>query len=120
MVRNVLSRQLALPDIALSSERAKCIPDGLNSHKINPQSPCERVLGLIILLPLSHLLPCRYLESCNFPALKRKCESSANTSSSSEDDKQGQPSQNEVRTLEGKEDCHSVSRGNSKYSASGE
>ncbi|KAJ6666208.1 hypothetical protein lerEdw1_001113 [Lerista edwardsae] len=43
----------------------------------------------------------RYLESCSFPALKRKCESSTNTSSSSsEDDKQGQPSQNEVQTLE--------------------
>ncbi|KFP89925.1 Period circadian protein 3, partial [Apaloderma vittatum] len=33
----------------------------------------------------------RYLESCSIPALKRKCKSSANTSSSSsEDDKQGQ------------------------------
>ncbi|XP_063799448.1 period circadian protein homolog 3 isoform X2 [Pseudophryne corroboree] len=31
----------------------------------------------------------RYLESYNIPALKRKCESSTNTTSSSEDDKQG-------------------------------
>ncbi|NXI45413.1 PER3 protein, partial [Galbula dea] len=43
----------------------------------------------------------RYLESCSIPALKRKCKSSANTSSSSsEDDKKIQPSQQEVETLE--------------------
>ncbi|KAM6045990.1 period circadian protein homolog 3 isoform 6-T7 [Theristicus caerulescens] len=43
----------------------------------------------------------RYLESCNIPALKRKCKSSANTSSSSsEDDKQVQQSQQEVEALE--------------------
>ncbi|XP_066493044.1 period circadian protein homolog 3 isoform X2 [Tiliqua scincoides] len=43
----------------------------------------------------------RYLESCSFPALKRKCESSTNTSSSSSDnDKQGQQSENEMQTLE--------------------
>ncbi|NXT36515.1 PER3 protein, partial [Pelecanoides urinatrix] len=43
----------------------------------------------------------RYLESCNIPALKRKCKSSANTSSSSsEDDKQVQRSQQEVKALE--------------------
>ncbi|XP_074970001.1 period circadian protein homolog 3 isoform X2 [Phalacrocorax aristotelis] len=44
----------------------------------------------------------RYLESCNIPALKRKCKSSANTSSSSsEDDKQVQQSQQEVEALQG-------------------
>ncbi|NXC25741.1 PER3 protein, partial [Campylorhamphus procurvoides] len=42
----------------------------------------------------------RYLESCNIPALKRKCKSSANTSSSSEDDKQVQQSQQEIQALE--------------------
>ncbi|NWQ61918.1 PER3 protein, partial [Neopipo cinnamomea] len=43
----------------------------------------------------------RYLESCNIPALKRKCKSSANTSSSSsEDDKQVQQSHQEVQALE--------------------
>ncbi|NWX27202.1 PER3 protein, partial [Notiomystis cincta] len=43
----------------------------------------------------------RYLESCSIPALKRKCKSSANTSSSSsEDDKQGQQSHQEIRALE--------------------
>ncbi|XP_069804751.1 period circadian protein homolog 3 isoform X3 [Dendropsophus ebraccatus] len=43
----------------------------------------------------------RYLESYNIPALKRKCESSTNTtSSSSEDDKQGVPGQNDLETLE--------------------
>ncbi|NXD24132.1 PER3 protein, partial [Spelaeornis formosus] len=43
----------------------------------------------------------RYLESCSIPALKRKCKSSANTSSSSsEDNKQVQQSQQEVRALE--------------------
>ncbi|NXV19235.1 PER3 protein, partial [Cepphus grylle] len=43
----------------------------------------------------------RYLESCSIPALKRKCKSSANTSSSSsEDDKQVQQSQREVGALE--------------------
>ncbi|NXN43636.1 PER3 protein, partial [Rhinoptilus africanus] len=43
----------------------------------------------------------RYLESCSIPALKRKCKSSANTSSSSsEDDKQVQRSQQEVEALE--------------------
>ncbi|XP_041275591.1 period circadian protein homolog 3 isoform X3 [Onychostruthus taczanowskii] len=43
----------------------------------------------------------RYLESCSIPALKRKCKSSANTSSSSsEDDKQVHQSQQEVRALE--------------------
>ncbi|NWI23444.1 PER3 protein, partial [Sula dactylatra] len=41
----------------------------------------------------------RYLESCSIPALKRKCKSSANTSSSSEDDKQVQQSQQEVEAL---------------------
>ncbi|NXF76462.1 PER3 protein, partial [Sclerurus mexicanus] len=47
----------------------------------------------------------RYLESCNIPALKRKCKSSANTSSSSsEDDKQVQQSQQEIQALEVK--CH--------------
>lgn len=44
----------------------------------------------------------RYLESCSIPALKRKCKSPANTSSSSsEDDKQVQQSQQEVEALEG-------------------
>ncbi|XP_075028219.1 period circadian protein homolog 3 isoform X4 [Calonectris borealis] len=43
----------------------------------------------------------RYLESCSIPALKRKCKSSANTSSSSsEDDKHVQRSQQEVEALE--------------------
>ncbi|XP_056398361.1 period circadian protein homolog 3 isoform X2 [Hyla sarda] len=42
----------------------------------------------------------RYLESYNIPALKRKCESSTNTTSSSEDDKQGVPGQNDLETLE--------------------
>ncbi|NXS94023.1 PER3 protein, partial [Jacana jacana] len=42
----------------------------------------------------------RYLESCSIPALKRKCKSSANTSSSSEDDKQVQQSHEEVKALE--------------------
>ncbi|XP_014807573.1 PREDICTED: period circadian protein homolog 3 isoform X2 [Calidris pugnax] len=43
----------------------------------------------------------RYLESCSIPALKRKCKSSANTSSSSsEDDKQVQESHQEVEALE--------------------
>ncbi|XP_071431892.1 period circadian protein homolog 3 isoform X2 [Pithys albifrons albifrons] len=43
----------------------------------------------------------RYLESCNIPALKRKCKSSANTSSSSsEDDKQVQQGQQEIQALE--------------------
>ncbi|NXN11743.1 PER3 protein, partial [Indicator maculatus] len=43
----------------------------------------------------------RYLESCNIPALKRKCKSSANTSSSSsDDDKQVQQSQQELEMLE--------------------
>ncbi|KAM4651617.1 period circadian protein homolog 3 isoform 2-T2 [Discoglossus pictus] len=43
----------------------------------------------------------RYLESYNIPALKRKCESSTNTtSSSSEDDKQGHQVQNDRRALE--------------------
>uniref|UniRef100_A0A8C5U6G6 Period circadian regulator 3 n=1 Tax=Malurus cyaneus samueli TaxID=2593467 RepID=A0A8C5U6G6_9PASS len=43
----------------------------------------------------------RYLESCSIPALKRKCKSSANTSSSSsEDGKQVQRSQQDVRALE--------------------
>ncbi|XP_068027644.1 period circadian protein homolog 3 isoform X6 [Anomalospiza imberbis] len=43
----------------------------------------------------------RYLESCSIPALKRKCKSSANTSSSSsEDDKHVQQSEQEVRALE--------------------
>ncbi|XP_050178310.1 period circadian protein homolog 3 isoform X1 [Myiozetetes cayanensis] len=43
----------------------------------------------------------RYLESCSIPALKRKCKSSANTSSSSsEDDKQVQKSEQEVQSLE--------------------
>ncbi|XP_032849100.2 period circadian protein homolog 3 isoform X2 [Tyto alba] len=43
----------------------------------------------------------RYLESCSIPALKRKCKSSANiSSSSSEDDKQVQQSQQEVEALE--------------------
>ncbi|NXA03054.1 PER3 protein, partial [Sapayoa aenigma] len=43
----------------------------------------------------------RYLESCNIPALKRKCKSSANTSSSSsEDDRQVQQSHQEVQALE--------------------
>ncbi|XP_075695529.1 period circadian protein homolog 3-like isoform X1 [Rhinoderma darwinii] len=42
----------------------------------------------------------RYLESYNIPALKRKCESSTNTTSSSEDDKQGVPGQNDLGTLE--------------------
>ncbi|NXX83385.1 PER3 protein, partial [Urocolius indicus] len=42
----------------------------------------------------------RYLESCSIPALKRKCKSSANTSSSSEDDKQVQQCQQEVEALE--------------------
>ncbi|XP_065711078.1 period circadian protein homolog 3 isoform X2 [Patagioenas fasciata] len=44
----------------------------------------------------------RYLESCSIPALKRKCKSSANTSSSSsEDDKQVQRSQQDAEALEG-------------------
>ncbi|XP_030363914.1 period circadian protein homolog 3 isoform X13 [Strigops habroptila] len=43
----------------------------------------------------------RYLESCSIPALKRKCKSSANTSSSSsEDDKQVQQSHQEAEALE--------------------
>ncbi|NWI91612.1 PER3 protein, partial [Pitta sordida] len=43
----------------------------------------------------------RYLESCSIPALKRKCKSSANTSSSSsEDDRQVQLSQQEAQALE--------------------
>ncbi|KFQ85533.1 Period circadian protein 3, partial [Phoenicopterus ruber ruber] len=43
----------------------------------------------------------RYLESCSIPALKRKCKSSAHTSSSSsEDDKQVQQSQQKVEALE--------------------
>ncbi|XP_040285863.1 period circadian protein homolog 3 isoform X2 [Bufo bufo] len=42
----------------------------------------------------------RYLESYNIPALKRKCESSTNTASSSEDDKQGVSGQNDLETLE--------------------
>ncbi|NXY90810.1 PER3 protein, partial [Alcedo cyanopectus] len=43
----------------------------------------------------------RYLESCTIPALKRKCKSSANTSSSSsEDDKQAHQSQQKVKALE--------------------
>ncbi|NXL37561.1 PER3 protein, partial [Glaucidium brasilianum] len=43
----------------------------------------------------------RYLESCSIPALKRKCKSSANiSSSSSEDDKQVQQNQQEVEALE--------------------
>ncbi|KAM9298987.1 period circadian protein homolog 3 [Gastrophryne carolinensis] len=43
----------------------------------------------------------RYLESYNIPALKRKCESSINTtSSSSEDDKQVLPGQNDLEALE--------------------
>ncbi|XP_018408051.1 PREDICTED: period circadian protein homolog 3 [Nanorana parkeri] len=43
----------------------------------------------------------RYLESYNMPALKRKCESSTNTtSSSSEDDKQGFSGQNDQEVLE--------------------
>ncbi|NXG79033.1 PER3 protein, partial [Baryphthengus martii] len=43
----------------------------------------------------------RYLESCTIPALKRKCKSSANaSSSSSEDDKQIHQSHQEVETLE--------------------
>ncbi|XP_061869164.1 period circadian protein homolog 3 isoform X2 [Colius striatus] len=42
----------------------------------------------------------RYLESCSIPALKRKCKSSANTSSSSEDDKQVHQCQQEVEALE--------------------
>ncbi|NWU61138.1 PER3 protein, partial [Pterocles burchelli] len=43
----------------------------------------------------------RYLESCSIPALKRKCKFSANTSSSSsEDDKQVQQSQQKVEALE--------------------
>ncbi|NXI57335.1 PER3 protein, partial [Chloroceryle aenea] len=43
----------------------------------------------------------RYLESCTIPALKRKCKSSANTSSSSsEDDKQVHQSQQEDKALE--------------------
>ncbi|XP_051493423.1 period circadian protein homolog 3 isoform X4 [Apus apus] len=43
----------------------------------------------------------RYLESCSIPGLKRKCKSSANTSSSSsEDDKQVQQSCQEVEALE--------------------
>ncbi|CAI9555738.1 unnamed protein product [Staurois parvus] len=43
----------------------------------------------------------RYLESYNIPALKRKCESSTNTtSSSSEDDKQGLSGQNDLEVLE--------------------
>ncbi|NXG55941.1 PER3 protein, partial [Hemiprocne comata] len=43
----------------------------------------------------------RYLESCSIPALKRKCKSSANTSSSSsEDDKQVQRSRQKVEALE--------------------
>lgn len=42
----------------------------------------------------------RYLESYNIPALKRKCESSTNTTSSSDDDKQGVPGQNDLETLE--------------------
>ncbi|XP_073512613.1 period circadian protein homolog 3 [Phyllobates terribilis] len=42
----------------------------------------------------------RYLESYNIPALKRKCQSSTNTTSSSEDDKQGVPGQNDLETLE--------------------
>nr|XP_034974373.1 period circadian protein homolog 3 isoform X2 [Zootoca vivipara] len=43
----------------------------------------------------------RYLESCNSPALKRKCESSTNaSSSSSDDDKQAQLSQNDKQILE--------------------
>ncbi|XP_066463461.1 period circadian protein homolog 3 isoform X2 [Eleutherodactylus coqui] len=42
----------------------------------------------------------KYLESYNIPALKRKCESSTNTTSSSEDDKQGVPGQNDLETLE--------------------
>ncbi|XP_073459706.1 period circadian protein homolog 3-like, partial [Aquarana catesbeiana] len=43
----------------------------------------------------------RYLESYNIPALKRKCESSTNTtSSSSEDGKQGLSGQNDLEVLE--------------------
>ncbi|XP_060132116.1 period circadian protein homolog 3 isoform X2 [Zootoca vivipara] len=43
----------------------------------------------------------RYLESCNSPALKRKCESSTNaSSSSSDDDRQAQLSQNDKQILE--------------------
>ncbi|XP_075046246.1 period circadian protein homolog 3 isoform X2 [Mixophyes fleayi] len=42
----------------------------------------------------------RYLESYNIPALKRKCQSSTNTTSSSEDDKQGLPGQNDLEGLE--------------------
>ncbi|NXP04859.1 PER3 protein, partial [Thinocorus orbignyianus] len=43
----------------------------------------------------------RYLESCSIPALKRKCKSSANTSSSSsEDGKQVQEIHQEVKALE--------------------
>ncbi|XP_072283324.1 period circadian protein homolog 3 isoform X3 [Pyxicephalus adspersus] len=43
----------------------------------------------------------RYLESYNIPALKRKCESSTNTtSSSSEDDKQGPSGQNDLDVFE--------------------
>ncbi|XP_028596337.2 period circadian protein homolog 3 isoform X1 [Podarcis muralis] len=43
----------------------------------------------------------RYLESCNTPALKRKCESSTNaSSSSSDDDKQAHLSQSDKQILE--------------------
>ncbi|NWU59555.1 PER3 protein, partial [Dromas ardeola] len=42
----------------------------------------------------------RYLESCSIPALKRKCKSANTSSSSSEDDKQVQQSQQEIETLE--------------------
>ncbi|XP_069598493.1 period circadian protein homolog 3 isoform X1 [Ranitomeya imitator] len=41
----------------------------------------------------------RYLESYNIPSLKRKCESCTNTTSSSEDDKQGVPGQNDLQNL---------------------
>uniref|UniRef100_A0A8C5MRL5 Period circadian regulator 3 n=1 Tax=Leptobrachium leishanense TaxID=445787 RepID=A0A8C5MRL5_9ANUR len=42
----------------------------------------------------------RYLESYNIPALKRKCESSTNTTSSSEDDKQGRQGPDDLEGLE--------------------
>ncbi|KAM8927120.1 period circadian protein homolog 3 [Pelodytes ibericus] len=79
---------------------------------LQPQQECAAVDGQVALscdasrkgqhIPSYQQINCvdsiiRYLESYNIPALKRKCESSTNTtSSSSEDDKQGHQGPSQV------------------------
>uniref|UniRef100_A0A8D0H7B3 Period circadian regulator 3 n=1 Tax=Sphenodon punctatus TaxID=8508 RepID=A0A8D0H7B3_SPHPU len=64
--------------------------DSRNTHPISSYQQINCVDNII-----------RYLESCSIPALKRKCESSTNTSSSSlEDDRQARQGQNKAQVLE--------------------